>query len=48
MVPYLSVRLAGCSVSPEISCGVRKLIRTPGLLKKKNKKNMHHEHHRTL
>jgi len=33
---YLSTGLAGCSVDPENSRGVRKLARTPRVIKKKN------------
>jgi len=33
VVFYLSTGLAGCSVSPEISCGARKLAGHPGLPK---------------
>ena len=29
---YLSTRLAGCSVGPEINRGVRKLARTPQVI----------------
>ena len=36
-VPYLSTRLAGCSVGPRISRGARKLTRTPQVIKKKKK-----------
>jgi hypothetical protein len=32
---YLSTGLAGCSVDPENSRGVRKLARTPRVIKKK-------------
>ena len=32
---YLSTGLAGCSVDPGISCGARKLDRTPRVTKKK-------------
>jgi hypothetical protein len=35
--PYLPTRLAGSSVSSEISRGVRKLARTPQIIKKKKK-----------
>jgi hypothetical protein len=35
-VSYLPTRLAGCSVGSEISCGVRKLARTPRVIKKKD------------
>jgi len=34
-VSYLPTGLAGCSVGSGISCGARKLARTPGLRKKK-------------
>jgi hypothetical protein len=34
-VSYLSIELAGCSVDPEISRGVRKLTRTTRVKKKK-------------
>ena len=34
---YLSTGLAGCSVDPVISCGTRKLARTPRVTKKKKK-----------
>ena len=34
-VPYLSTRLAGCLVGPGISCGARKLARTPQVIKNK-------------
>jgi len=34
---YLSTGLAGCSVGPGISCGARKLARTPRVTKKKKK-----------
>jgi hypothetical protein len=34
---YLSTRLAGCSVDPEISCGTCKLARTPQVTKQKKK-----------
>jgi len=37
-VSYLPAGLAGCSVGPGISCGARKLARTPRVTKKK--KNM--------
>jgi len=33
---YLSTGLAGCSVDPENNRGVRKLARTPRVIKKKN------------
>ena len=33
-VPYLSTRLAGCSVDPGNSRGARKLARTPRVIKK--------------
>jgi len=33
-VSYLSIRLAGCSVGPRISCGARKLARTPRVTQK--------------
>jgi len=36
VVSYLSTGLAGCSVGSGISCGVRKLARTPQVTKKKN------------
>ena len=36
VVPYMLTRLAGCSVAPEISCGARKLTRTPQVKKKKS------------
>jgi hypothetical protein len=32
---YLPAGLAGCSVDPGISCGARKLARTPRVTKKK-------------
>ena len=32
---YLFIGLAGCSVGPGISCGARKLARTPRVTKKK-------------
>jgi hypothetical protein len=35
---YLPTGLAGCSVDPGISCGARKLTRTPRVKKKKTKK----------
>jgi hypothetical protein len=35
--PYLSTGLAGCSVSSGISRGVRKLVRTSQIIKKKKK-----------
>jgi hypothetical protein len=35
VVFYLLARLAGCSVGPGISCGARKLTRTPWIKKKK-------------
>jgi len=34
-VSYLPTELAGCSVNPGISCGARKLARTPRIKKKK-------------
>jgi hypothetical protein len=34
VVFYLSTGLAGCSVDPGISCGARKLTRTPRVTKK--------------
>ena len=34
-VSYLFTWLAGCSVGPGISCGARKLARTPRVTKKK-------------
>jgi len=34
-VSYLTTRLAGYSMGPGISCGVRKLARTPRVIKKK-------------
>jgi hypothetical protein len=34
-VSYLPTRLAGCLVSPEISCDGRKLVRIPQIKKKK-------------
>jgi hypothetical protein len=34
-VSYLPTGLAGCSVGPGISCGARKLTRTPRVTKKK-------------
>jgi len=34
-VSYLPTGLAGCSVGPGISCGARKLARTPRVTKKK-------------
>jgi len=34
---YLHAGLAGCSVGPGISCGARKLARTPRVKKKKKK-----------
>jgi len=37
-VSYLPTGLAGCSVGPGISCGARKLARTPRVTKKKEKK----------
>jgi hypothetical protein len=37
MVFYLSTRLAGCSVDPEISCGTCKLARIPQVTKQKKK-----------
>ena len=36
-VPYMLTGLAGCSVSPMISCGARKLTRTTRVTKKKKK-----------
>jgi len=36
-VSYLFTKLAGCSVSPGISCGTCKLVRTPRVTKKKKK-----------
>jgi hypothetical protein len=33
-VPYLSTKLAGCSVDPGNSRGARKLARTPRVIKK--------------
>jgi hypothetical protein len=36
-VSYLPTGLAGCSVGPGISCGARKLTRTPRVTKKKKK-----------
>jgi hypothetical protein len=36
---YLFTGLAWYSVGPEISCGARKLARTPRVKKKKGKKN---------
>jgi len=36
-VPYLFTGLAGCSVSPGINRGARKLARTPQVIKKKKK-----------
>jgi len=33
-VPYMLTGLAGCSVSPGISCGARKLVRTSRVTKK--------------
>jgi hypothetical protein len=36
---YLPTGLAGCSVGPGISCGARKLTRTPRVTKKKKKKS---------
>jgi len=41
-VPYLPTGLAGCSVGPGISCGARKLARTPRVIKKKKKKSEGH------
>ena len=38
VVLYLPTGLAGCSVDPGISCGGRKLARTPRVIKKKKKK----------
>jgi hypothetical protein len=38
-VPYLSTGLAGCSVSPGISRGARKLARTPRVIKNNNNNN---------
>jgi len=38
-VSYLPTGLAGCSVGPGISCGARKLARTPRVTKKKREKN---------
>ena len=35
-VPYMFTGLTGCSVSPGISCGARKLTRIPRVTKKKN------------
>jgi hypothetical protein len=35
VISYLSTGLAGCSVDPGISCGARKLARTPRVTKKK-------------
>jgi len=35
---YLPAGLAGCSVDPGISCGARKLTRTPRVKKKKKTK----------
>ena len=35
VVFYLSIGFAGCSVGLEISCGARKLTRTPQVKKKK-------------
>jgi hypothetical protein len=35
-VSYLPTGLAGCSVGPGISCGARKLTRTPRVTKKKD------------
>ena len=44
-VPYMLTGLARCSVDSGISCGARKLARTPWVIKKKiflqNKKKMH-------
>jgi len=37
VMSYLSAGLAGCSVGPGISCGARKLVRTPRVTKKKKK-----------
>jgi len=37
---YMSIGLAGCSVSPRISCSVRKLARTPRVIKKKTEQLM--------
>jgi len=37
---YLPTGLAGCSVGPGISCGARKLARTPRVTKKKEKENI--------
>jgi hypothetical protein len=34
-MPYPSTGIAGCLVDPEINRGARKLVRTPGLYKKK-------------
>jgi len=36
-VSYLPTGLAGCSVDPRISCGTRKLARTPRVTKKKKR-----------
>jgi hypothetical protein len=37
-VPYMSTGFAGCSVGSGISCGARKLARTPPSYQKKKKK----------
>jgi len=36
---YLSTGLAGCSVGPGISCGARKLARTPWVKKEEEERN---------
>jgi hypothetical protein len=38
VVSYMLTGLARCSVDPGISCGARKLTRTPRIIKKKKKK----------
>jgi hypothetical protein len=43
VIPYLFIGLTGCLVDPEISCGRRKLVRTPRIIKKK-KKMYEHKH----
>jgi hypothetical protein len=40
VVPYLSIRLAGCSVDLEISRGAGKQARTPQGYKKKKKEGV--------
>ena len=39
-VPYLPTGLAGCSVGPGLSCGARKLARTPRVIKKEKRKKI--------